>query len=277
MRPFFLHGPDQARLFAMHWAPRTGEPEPGVGSQAVLMLPPFAEEMNKCRPMLAAQARALADAGLHVLLVDLYGTGDSDGDFAEAHCSRWLHDLRCAKAWLQSEIAAACVHLLAVRAGALLVPGLLDEPGTDARLVLWQPLLKGADVWRQLLRTRLMADGARGEAVNSGELEERLARDGSIEIAGYTIAARLAAELGLAQLDEATVQRASRVLWLEVAAGDPPTLSTAGTRVCRQWQQGGLSLTSAAVPGEPFWSTPEIGWARALLGPTTAFTQHGVL
>jgi exosortase A-associated hydrolase 2 len=270
MRPFFLLAPDQARLFAVHW-PAASTAEPQAPAQAVLILPPFAEELNKCRPMLAVQARALAAAGLHVLLVDLFGTGDSDGDFAEARWPRWLQDLRCARAWLQSELAVARVHLLAVRAGALLVPALLDEAGSGAKLMLWQPVLKGADVWRQLLRTRLMADGARGQALGSGELEECLARDGSLEIAGYTIAAGLAAELGVAQLAEPTVQRASQALWLEVTASDPPTLSTAGARVCRQWQQGGVNLTSAAVPGEPFWSTPEIGWARALLGPTTAF------
>jgi exosortase A-associated hydrolase 2 len=274
MRPFFLLAPDQARLFAVHW-PAASSADSSGPVQAVLLLPPFAEEMNKCRPMLAAQARAFAAAGLHVLMVDLFGTGDSDGDFAEAQWARWLQDVRCARAWLQSELVVTSVHVLAVRAGALFAPTLLGEPGATDKLMLWQPVLKGADVWRQLLRTRLMADSARGQAVSSGELEERLGREGSLEIAGYTIAAGLAAELGAAQLDEPTVQRASQALWLEVAASDPPTLSTAGARVCRQWQQGGVKLTSAAVPGEPFWSTPEIGWARALLSPTTAFVAGG--
>jgi exosortase A-associated hydrolase 2 len=271
MRPFFLVAPDQARLFAVHWPASDA-----TRAQAVLILPPFAEEMNKCRPMLAAQARAFSAAGLHVLLVDLFGTGDSDGDFAEAQWQRWQQDLRCARAWLTGELAVGCVHLLAVRAGALFASALLTEPGVSDKLMLWQPVLKGADVWRQLLRTRLMADSARGQAGSSNELEERLARDGSLEIAGYTIAASLARELGAAQLDEPTVQRAAQTLWLEVSAADPPALSTAGARVCRQWEQGGIRLASAAVPGEPFWSTPEIGWAHALIEPTRAFATHSV-
>jgi exosortase A-associated hydrolase 2 len=272
MRPFFLVAPDQARLFAVHW-PASG----AVLEQAVLILPPFAEEMNKCRPMLAAQARSLAAAGLHVLLVDLFGTGDSDGDFVEAQWPRWLQDLQCARAWLEGELRVRAVHLLAVRAGALFAPALLTEPGSTHRLMLWQPVLKGTDVWRQILRTRLVADSTRGQVVSSGELEERLARDGSLEIAGYTIAASLAQALGTAQLDESTVQRAAQTLWLEVSAAEPPALSTAGARVCRQWAQGGTVLASAAVGGEPFWSTPEIGWARALLEPTCTFATRGAL
>lgn len=272
MHPFFLVAPDQARLFAVHW------PASAAGArQAVLILPPFGEELNKCRPMLAAQARAFAATGLHVLLVDVFGTGDSDGEFAEARWPRWLQDLECARSWLETELQVESVHLLAVRAGALFVPAMLSQPGTSPRLMLWQPVLKGADVWRQLLRMRVMADSARGQAPSSAELEARLARDGCLEIGGYTIAASLAAELGTAQLDEITVQRAAQTAWLEVSAGDPPALGTAAARVCRQWSQGGVQLLSVAVPGEPFWSTPEIGWARALLSPTSAFAARGVL
>jgi exosortase A-associated hydrolase 2 len=272
MRPFFLVAPDQARLFAVHW-PAASTPL----RQAVLILPPFAEELNKCRPMLAAQARAFAAAGLDVLLVDVFGTGDSDGDFGDAQWQRWLEDLRCARTWLQTELAVTSVHLLAVRAGALFVPALLAEPGTQAKLMLWQPVLNGADVWRQSLRMRLLADSARDQPTSSSELEARLAGDGCLEIGGYTLAAGLVTALCAAQLDELTVQRAAQALWLEVSAADPPALSTAGARVCRQWVQAGVRLGSAAVPGEPFWSTPEIGWARALLGPTSAFAACGAM
>src|SRR5689334_9630124 len=82
-----LAATDGARLFAVHWPAAA----PSL-RQAVLVLPPFAEELNKCRPMLAAQARALAAAGLDVLLVDLFGTGDSDGEFVEARWERWQQD-----------------------------------------------------------------------------------------------------------------------------------------------------------------------------------------
>jgi len=92
-----------------------------------------------------------------------------------------------------------------------------------------------------------------------------------LEIGGYTVTTALAAELHAVQVDAQTSQNAAAVLWAEVSAADPPKLSTAGTRVCQQWLQSTVRLESAAVRGEPFWSTPEIGWARALLEPTSAF------
>jgi uncharacterized protein len=275
MHPLHLLAADGARLFAVHWPAATA-----ALRQAVLILPPFAEELNKCRPMLAAQARAFAAAGLHVLMVDLFGTGDSDGEFAEARWQRWLQDLQLARQWLTTQLEVSAVHLLAVRAGALFAPSLLTQtPGTAAadKLMLWQPVLKGADAWRQLMRMRLMADSARGQQGSSQELEQRLAREGALEIGGYMLAAALTAELSAAQLDAAALQKTAAVLWAEVAAGDPPALSTAGARTCQQWLQAQVRLESAAVRGEPFWSTPEIGWARALLEPTSTFAVRTAL
>ena len=75
--PFFL---DRASgsLFAIHH--RAGAAPCGT----VLFIPPFAEEMNRARRMVALQARDLAAAGWDVLQLDLFGTGDSQGDFGDA-------------------------------------------------------------------------------------------------------------------------------------------------------------------------------------------------
>ena len=45
---------------------------------------PFCEEMNKARRMAALQSRRLAALGYSVLQIDLFGCGDSSGDFADA-------------------------------------------------------------------------------------------------------------------------------------------------------------------------------------------------
>jgi hypothetical protein len=47
-------------------------------------VPPFAEEMNKSRRMIAEVGRRLEGSGVGMLLVDLFGTGDSEGEFAQA-------------------------------------------------------------------------------------------------------------------------------------------------------------------------------------------------
>ena len=84
MNPFFLVG-GQGTLFAIYYPPAAGVPR----RDGVLYVPPFAEEMNKSRRLVALQARRLAAAGFGVLVPDLYGTGDSAGDFAEARWSIW--------------------------------------------------------------------------------------------------------------------------------------------------------------------------------------------
>ena len=53
------------------------------------MVPPFAEEMNKCRPMVTEVALGLAESGIASIVPDLYGTGDSGGDFSEGDWETW--------------------------------------------------------------------------------------------------------------------------------------------------------------------------------------------
>ena len=66
---------------------------------------PFCEEMNKARRMAALQSRRLAAAGYAVLEIDLFGCGDSSGDFADAKWDIWKQDLQFALVWLKSRVA----------------------------------------------------------------------------------------------------------------------------------------------------------------------------
>jgi len=76
-QPLFLPG-RRGPLFALWFDPDA------AGDQAILVVPPFAEELNKSRRMLALQGKSLARAGRGLLAVDLHGTGDSAGEFIEA-------------------------------------------------------------------------------------------------------------------------------------------------------------------------------------------------
>lgn len=93
--------------------------QPPRPKSAVLVVPPFAEEMNKSRTMLTRLSRALALRGVATVVPDLYGTGDSEGDFAEASWEIWQDDLQCASAWCMSR-GIAVSGLLAIRFGAAL-------------------------------------------------------------------------------------------------------------------------------------------------------------
>src|SRR3546814_14337350 len=96
MEALFIDGPAW-RLFAIHHA-AAPHCRQGLG---LVYLPPFAEEMNRSRRMAALQARALAALGIDVLLLDLFGTGDSAGDFRDA---RW----RSEESRVGKEVVSPC-------------------------------------------------------------------------------------------------------------------------------------------------------------------------
>ncbi|NND68268.1 MAG: hydrolase 2, exosortase A system-associated, partial [Halioglobus sp.] len=86
MLPRF-HGEPGARFFTLQFR---GE---GVARGHVVFVPPFVEEMNRCRALVAQQARAFAQQGYLCTLVDFFGTGDCDGDLADATLAHWRGNL----------------------------------------------------------------------------------------------------------------------------------------------------------------------------------------
>ena len=248
---------------------------PRAGRESVLVIPPIGEEMNKCRPMLASQARALATRGFDVLLVDLFGTGDSAGEFAEASWEQWNDDINVAWNWLAARRPAA-IHVLAVRSGALFVevlthsrtPTPVQTP--QSKLVLWQPVTKGADFWRQILRLRLAGQSIRGSQQQLTP-QELLDREGSIEIAGYRYSSSLVQSLGGAAVSPQNVAAYSATLWAEVSGVGDAALSPSGQRTVQQLQSAGANITTHALNGEPFWTTPEIASVPRLVSLTSDF------
>ena len=265
--PFFLAGP-AGPLFCLHFPAATGV----RAARAILLLPPFAEELNKCRRMLALGARALQRTGRDVLLVDLYGTGDSAGDFADASLAVWRADLACAASWLA---ARGAVHLdiLAVRAGALLLHDIELPPGVKrGRVVLWQPILSGRLLTSQMLRLRLaegIADRASGR-FGSQDARTTLRNDGRIEVAGYELTEDLLSALEKLSDPLAEAERWERLTLLEVVSEGVTELSPASCRAVDALRVRGVAVGTGTVPGEPFWGTPEIAVVPALLDATVA-------
>ncbi len=265
LEPMFLAGSAgllHATLFA------AAQPSPAtILPDAILIAPPFAEEMNKCRPMLGALAKEMAGNGQDVLLVDLFGTGDSGGDFSDATWEQWGDDLATAWRWLVAR-GAQRIHVVAVRSGALLIAPLVRRfDVSQSTLVLWQPVLRGADYWRQFLRLRIAADALR-DTRDAISPQAQLDRDNVIEIAGYTISAKLASAMSASALEANDIGRFADVLWAEVSLSDPPTLAPLAQRALTQWREQGVRVDSIAVSGEAFWTTPEIGRAPELIAVT---------
>ena len=243
------------------------------GSQdapAIVYAHPFCEEMNKSRRMAALQSRRFAAAGCAVLQIDLFGCGDSSGEFLDARWETWKDDLRTAIAWLKSR-ARGPLGLWGLRLGATLAADVARDPGLGVeQLILWQPVVSGELLITQFLRLRLAAEMLADGAAQSGVrgLRESLRAGVAQEIGGYDLHPELAAEIDAVRLAE-LAPAVGRVHCLEVAAADPkPT--PAVQRAMEAWRAKGLSVRAAAVAGEPFWSTLEITECEALLDATTA-------
>ena len=95
--PFFLQA-DCGRRFCLYHAPRAEKECRG----AFIYVHPFGEEMNKSRRMAALQARAFAAMGFGVLQIDLFGCGDSSGDFSDARWDIWKRGSAIASTWLMN-------------------------------------------------------------------------------------------------------------------------------------------------------------------------------
>jgi len=263
--PFFLDGP-AGRLFGLYYPPAPS----GNAKRGVVVVPAFAEEMNQSRRMVALQARALAGAGIGALVVDVYGTGDSAGDFRDARWQMWQGDIGAAIAWLETR-GHGPIGLLGIRLGGLLAMEIAAaNPGRVDRAVLWQPIARGERMLTQFLRLRVaaaMGGSATQETTNA--LRDAFAGGQAVEIAGYEIAPELAAALDSADITGLGTAAGISVAWLEVVAEDGRPLSPASRKVVDGWSEAGVPVTSAIIPGDAFWSIQETTIVPELLDVTT--------
>ncbi|GHU29377.1 hypothetical protein AGMMS50256_14130 [Betaproteobacteria bacterium] len=227
---------------------------------------PFAEEMNKTRRMAALQARALASAGYMVLQVDLYGCGDSSGDFGDASWSDWVDDVLAACDWLRRRTGAA-LWLWGLRAGCLIAAEAARRSDEVGGLLFWQPVLSGKQHLQQFLRLKSAGEMLSGDGAGSlNRLKADLERGNPVEIAGYTLAPGLARGLESAELS--LPERSLRVEWLEISSIQNGGLSPAATSRLEKWRAQGHAVRGRAVPGPSFWQTVEIAESPELLAET---------
>lgn len=240
------------------------------------MVPPFAEEMNKARRMLILQARRLARRGVATLLIDLYGTGDSAGDFADARWDIWCEDLTTGYRWLTGQ-GSQRVSLLGVRFGALLALDFLRRTQNPAdRVVLWQPVFSGQAMLLQFLRMRVAAAMMSNDREKeSTESLRRALRDGqSIEIGGYELTPHLADAVEGLKLEDLLPRNCPPIDWIEIVADAGRGVTPATAKIIDACRQRGVNVRVQEIPGAPFWVAVEITTVPALLDATAAVLRH---
>ena len=263
--PFFLKAGSGER-FCLYHAPHSGEDCRG----AFIYVHPFADEMNKSRRMAAMQARAFAAVGFGVLQIDLFGCGDSSGEFRDARWDIWKEDLALAMKWLVDHVSVP-ISLWGLRLGALLA---LDFAKTSDRpiekIMLWQPVISGESFLTQFLRLRLANEifsNEKEKPTGTNTMRASLFSGEILEVAGYELSPVLASAIDKLKASELAVTK-SAIYWFEIVSESGRPMTPAATKVASAWEQRGANLQVYLVPCTSFWTTQEISECHALVSAT---------
>jgi len=206
-----------------------------------------------------------------VLQVDLFGCGDSSGDFGDATWTAWVDDVLLACRWL-TERTQAPLWLWGLRAGCLLAGEAAQQMDQRCDFLFWQPMTVGALALQQFLRLKVASELLTGQSKSvMEEMRRRLNRGESVEVAGYALSPALASGLEAATLDPPRSRgRECRLEWLEVSTRAGASHAPASSQALERWRAAGVSGRSQIVEGPAFWQTVEVEDAPQLIRATVA-------
>ncbi len=130
-----------AQLVALTHTPRDGSPR-----ARLVILPPWGEEENRSRALLAALARRLAADGIAATLLNLSGTGESWPASPPYVPGQWADELTAAARRLggpsrpQDPLALLACRQMAVWCAAHILPALRSH--SYAPVLLWDPFTR---------------------------------------------------------------------------------------------------------------------------------------
>lgn len=255
VRGEFIEG-GQGQILIVSHVPET------PNGKVVIVFPAMCEEMNKSRRLLWHTGNTLASKGITTLIPDLYGTGDSSGEFIDARWPTWCEDMRRVIAWSKAS-GANETSALAVRMGAGLLADTQQRFANEIafkRLVFWEPVASGRKLLGQMLRMKAMAERMSGAKRRSAsELEkELLESDQGTEISGYLFHRELAQQVLDVKFNRDTVSSAAKCTSLEWgAAARSDAADNANKRVAVQ-----------EVEGQRFWMAAEPSDNQSLVEQT---------
>lgn len=258
MRPFYLADGPTGPIFANHFAPRV----PTRGT--FLFVPPFAEELNRSRHVMAALGRSLAEHGFGLLLIDLYGTGDSAGNFGDGTPALWISDLNHARLHIEQNFGPFLGYI-GLRSGALLAAAVNNETPAP-HMILWAPVSNGEQFLTQFLRIRVAEGLGRNQAnkETTKDLRAKLEAGTTIEVGGYDLTAEMANWFISTKITDFSPQSTRTGLFdLQSEA-----LSPGIERLQKQW-----NVPAKLVTDPQFWSLLEPAPAPNLLAQTLKFIE----
>lgn len=272
-QPQFIIGA-AGSIFVLHHRPAESLSYKGT----IIFVPPFNEEMNRSRSMLTLLATQLNTEGYGLAIVDLYGTGDSAGNYVDGSWEIWRQDIVAVADWLENE-GFSCIGLLGLRLGALLAAEVfVKEAGKRfEKLLFWQPVTDGKIHLVQFLRIRLAANLERQtkEKETTKLLRSKLVDEGSVEVAGYEISRELADAIDNVKIDNYfEALPGATILWLEHRNEADQPLPKVLTDILSKCEKNKLKLDFNTFVGPAFWQMHERTLAPEVIQKTLNWLQQ---
>jgi len=215
----FYFGSDSKPLFGIHQSP-SARVRAGHG---VVLCYPFGREYVRAHRSFRQLAVLLTRSGVDVLRFDYFGTGDSGGGSEDRLPSLWMENIVQAAEELRRRSSAEFVSLLGLRLGATLASSIAVTADDIENLVLWDPVLNGANYSRELQENQYARLSEAIEELPVDPSSYRRARDkartvsavDSYEAAGFRVSAGFRRELESLDLVSGEAPAANRILLLE--------------------------------------------------------------
>jgi alpha/beta superfamily hydrolase len=237
-------GPDSHRLY--------GVIHNGVISAhtALVLCPPFAEEMVATYARFATWSKQLAEQGMPVLRFHAYGTGESGGTSADFTFETAIHDAGTAFEFARERIAPVRLGYFGTRLGATVaVLAALRQP-VDL-LVMWSPIINIQQYMRELFRAQLAKEMIRNGLTqvrrNTQDMILDLESGRSIDLLGYEFSPQLYRQMatGWEWPEKAP---AKHILWLA-----RPTEEKNASFIVDCWKASGSRVDFTVLPEPAFW------------------------
>lgn len=145
---FMYIGESSNKLLGVYSPPSTAP----VNDAAVLLCYPFGQEYMRAHMAFRQLASMLSRLGLPTMRFDYYGTGDSYGESNEIALSVWQENTELAVEELRNMTGCSQVYLVGLRLGAAIAAGVSATRSDIKRLVLWDPVIKGAAYLEEIRR-----------------------------------------------------------------------------------------------------------------------------
>ncbi len=241
MTPFYF-GTRQHRLFGIYEAARQS------GAHAAVLCYPFGAEYLNAHRSMRQLATLLTLAGYHVLRFDYYGTGDLAGEMTDATLYDWISDIKIAVDEVRSITNSGRITLIGLRLGATLAAmavATLDE--IDA-LVLWDPVVFGADYLDELGVDDEAAEPTRGRCGGRSPV-----MDYGYQVGGFPLTFGMSRDIAALDLTALAPSLPKRTL--TVARDYHPSHAA--------WRSAPVSPLIEYVPSSPAWIEWPIGHVNA--------------